>query len=159
MLRKTTALSFMVVMTLLITLKHPVLGYCLCLDTYFTGGCVCEEQKPVTTNPSSDLSPTSCCSSCENTPREQTPDTPTAPGPCDDCTEHLSIDVGDFVWHSSCDIPSDSETDAKPTAFDHDEAQQRQTIAQTAQPIRGDPPPVIRTGNTPMYLRYGVWRL
>ncbi len=45
MIRKLTAVMFLMVMALLITLKNPVLGYCLCLDAYFTGDCVCQVEE------------------------------------------------------------------------------------------------------------------
>ena len=83
MLRRSTALSFMLVMTLLITLKHPVLGYCLCIGEYVSMDCACEvEIKPVCTN---------CDSPSCNTE---------TPSPCDDCFSGLNIDVGDFVWEN-----------------------------------------------------------
>jgi hypothetical protein len=150
---------FMLVMALVVTLKHPVLGYCLCLDSYFTGDCVCQSEEAPTT---SDSLTTFCCSSCEaneaavvETDSESIPGIPT---PCDDCTEHLNVDVGDFVWHSSDQVPDNAETLIPFPAYLATTTLQIPTVpVGTTMQIRGSPP--IRWQNIPIYLRHSVLRI
>ncbi len=151
MFRKTTAVMFIAVMAMLIALKHPVLGYCLCLDSYIAGDCVCEVEKPATDSASHDSSCNTCCSETEshNDP---------ASSPCDDCTQHLMVDVGDFVWQVSDKIPSDTETLLPPHDFDLRSVQLPLASLHTTAPARGDPSPGL-TGRTPIYLRHSVLRL
>jgi len=156
MLRKTTAVMFMLVMALLITLKHPVLGYCLCLDSYFTGDCVCQtEETPV----ASDM-PKSCCSSCQanEVTKTDSDSIPSIPAPCDDCTEHLNIDVDDFVWQSTDQVPDNAATLIPFPAYLATTTLQTPSIpVGTTMPIRGSPP--FRWQNIPIYLRHSVLRL
>jgi hypothetical protein len=155
MFRKCTALAFMLVMTLLITLKHPVLGYCLCLDSYFTGDCVCQAEKKSADPTAKQDSPCpSCCSTSEAENNEDIP----APTPCDDCTEHLLVDVGDFVWNVSDDVPSDTETFLLTPTFDLCSVQLPLASLHTTASARGDPPPGQNDG-VPIYLRHRVLRL
>jgi len=154
MLRKTTAVTFMLVMTLLITLKHPVLGYCLCLDSYFAGDCVCQaEETPVT----SDIMSTSCCSSCQanEVAEADSEPIPTVPSPCDDCTEHLNVDVDDFVWESTDQVPDNAETLIPFPAYLATTTLQIPNVPiGTTMQIRGSPP--FRWQNIPIYLRHSV---
>ncbi len=159
MLRKTTAVMFMLVMALVVTLKHPVLGYCLCLDSYFAGDCVCQaEEVPAV----SDIVTTSCCSNCQaNEVAETETDSTTVPGaptPCDDCTEHLNVDVGDFVWHSTDQVPDNGETFIPfPAYLATTNLQVPSASVGTTMQIRGSPP--LRWQNIPIYLRHSVLRL
>ena len=165
MLRKTTAVIFMLVMTLLIALKHPVLGYCLCLNSYFTGDCVCQVEKSQPDNTSAAkekaTSPCpSCCASSETVETDNDQDTPVEPIPCDDCTEHLNIDVGDFVWQSSDKVPSDSElTVALPISIAALELNLPIASYYSPMSIRGDPPPGLYDTALPLYLKHSVLRL
>lgn len=158
MLRKTSAVLFLLVMTLVITLKHPVLGYCLCLDAYFTGDCICETTKNATSAPAS----TACQGCCSTNDHAEY----VTPVPCGDCTKQLSIDTGDFVWNGS-DISPDSETSgiSDPGAFSTgDYFCVSQTTPFMSGPIRGDPPPVthiplLSSQSLPLYLKLAVLRL
>ena len=143
---------FMLVMALLITLKHPVLGYCMCLDSYFSGDCVCqvEETKSNDTSPSS-----GCCASCET---DTSQESPTAPTPCDDCTEHLNVDVGDFVWQITDPVPDNAQTLIPfPTYLTSSDLHVPSNPVGTTMQIRGSPP--LRWQNIPLYLRHSVLRL
>ena len=165
--RKILAIAFMLVMTLLITLKHPVLGYCLCLDAYFTGDCTCQsaELAPAATKKLSN----SCCASCaETTQQDQTTqNTESAPAqpavskvPCDECTEYFNLDVGDFLWASSDQIPADSEWLTLNTpAYPQSTTVVMSPSFYTAAPIRGDPPPGTLSDSIPRYLRHAELRL
>jgi hypothetical protein len=155
MLRKTTAVMFMLVMALLITLKHPVLGYCLCLDSYFTGDCVCQVEKPQTVSDAKEpAAPCPNCASCEaeiNTNQNS----PVKPVPCDDCTEHLNIDVGDFVWQSTDQVPDNAEMLIPfPDYLAATTVQIPSISVGTTMQIRGSPP--FRWQNIPIYLRHSV---
>ena len=157
MLHKFTAIAFFCVMTLLVTLKHPVLGYCFCVDAYFTGDCVCQLDKETQATTLEPTCPSGCCASVltdnssENHSESQKP--------CDDCTTHLFVDVGDFVWHSSVDVPSDTELPYTPVLT----AIETMWVGHGSFPmpdsIRGDPPPLICQYSSPIYLRHRVLRL
>jgi len=159
MRRKISAVTFMLVMTLLITLKHPVLGYCLCLDAYFTGDCTCQTIQQATTS-QDPVSP--CCASCAaETQNDQTTQSEAGKqAPCDECTHYLNLDVGDFLWDSS-DQVSDG---LAALALDTPAYQPSIELALSprfsmAAPIRGDPPPRILIDSVPLYLRHLVLRL
>lgn len=159
--RKLTALTFLAVMTLLITLKHPVLGYCFCLESYFTSDCVCQLEKNATAEPeksdvSSDQTCSDCCASCDAKTSDDTPD---KPSPCDDCTESLSIDVGSFVWDGSHEIPSDTESLLPVPVYALDIIGIPAASAHSEIAARGDPPPILSSGSIPLYLRHAVLRL
>ncbi len=164
MLRKLTAVMFMLVMALLITLKHPVLGYCMCLDSYFSGDCVCQFEKSKSNGPPTagtaekeSTSPpcSSCCASCET---DTSQDSPAEPTPCDDCTEHLNVDVGDFVWQSTDQVPDNAETLIPfPVYLTTSTLQVPSTPVGTTMQIRGSPP--LRWQNIPIYLKHSVLRL
>ena len=163
MLRKITAVIFMLVMALLITLKHPVLGYCLCLDAYFTGDCVCQVEKPAAPAVSQDSAST-CPSACANcalqVENENSVDTDSQPLPCDDCTKHLNLDVGDFVWQSTAYVPADTGFWLPlPAAFAPDAVQFSLVLKDTPMSIRGGPPPGLIDDGLPLYLRHSVLRL
>ena len=177
MLRKTTAMIFMLVMAMLITLKHPVLGYCLCLDSYFTGDCVCQVEKSQSTHSSvgndnstangkSDSPCPTCCATSEiaecssNSITDGNQDAPVESTPCDDCTEHFNIDVGDYVWHSSDKVPLNTEmVVAIPYNFAVQELKIPSGSFYSPMSIRGDPPPGLHNTDIPLYLRLSVLRL
>lgn len=152
MLRKVSAVTFMLVMAMVITLKHPVLGYCLCLDTYFAGNCVCAPTGPTAENTGCH----GCCSTSETEGNQ-------APEPCEDCTNPLSIDTGDFVWDGSHKIPSEnsSENPANTLLFSTEQSLTFQELTDAHMAIRGSPPPIDITLSTsvPIYLRHSVLRL
>lgn len=152
MLRKTLAITFMMLMTLLITLKHPVLGYCLCLNSYFAGDC-CSIQEVDQPAPCS-----GCCSEVESTAHLATE----PQKPCGDCAEILNIDVGDFVWNASNQLPDANQDSNTPPSIDFSNTLSAQAHQLAAAPIRGSPP----SGNLelypqklPLYLRHSVLRL
>lgn len=168
MLRKFTAISFLLVMTMVITLKHPVLGYCMCLDAYFTGDCSCQVALMDTSATASDQStppPKPCCSSCTSEAASQKPDTPTTstqstePAPCDDCVKQLVVDVGQFYWQSLDDVPSDTETLIVPHPVQPEKTASPPIVFRASTAIRGDPPPDIVGYKRPIYLRHSVFRL
>lgn len=144
MFRKSSALMFMLVMTLLIALKHPVLGYCLCSDAYITSSSSCF---------SNEASPCSGCSEIK---------TNVAPEPCTDCVEHFSIDVDDFLWEASDDSTDTTKRVELPLvqypSFDNI-ARNAYIYSPTA--IRGDPPPGVNENDisSPILLRLGVFLL
>ncbi|MBT8044633.1 MAG: hypothetical protein KJO79_06760 [Verrucomicrobiae bacterium] len=163
MLRKSSALMFMMAMALLIALKHPVLGYCLCLDSYFAGNCACQ----MTTVDQDTSAPQShsCCIDCSDhiaasTDSSTVEQKPLAP--CNDCKEHFKIDVGDFVWQST-DKLSDDTGASNTTTASHPPGSfslQAQTLVHNQSAIRGDPPSMsCRDGEIPLYLRHLVLRL
>ncbi|MCP5536174.1 MAG: hypothetical protein H7A51_08045 [Akkermansiaceae bacterium] len=158
MLRKCTAISFLMVMIMLIALKHPVLGYCLCLDAYFTGDCVCQHE----TRPSAKrLGSAPTCPDCCPDQSQGNTDTPREPSePCDDCTAHLTVDVGDFVWDNSNDTPADTgSTILPPLAYAEPATAHPAAVIDYRKPIRGDPPPYPTVSKVPLFLRHSVMRL
>lgn len=165
MLQKTTAVLFMLVMALLITLKHPVLGYCLCLDSYFTGNCVCQFTPPQPRDNSAVEEKTGsacpgCCANSVTSEPDHKQGAPVEPVPCDNCTKHLNIDVGDFVWQSSDKIPLATETtSAIPYNFTIQEFKHASASHGNSMSIRGDPPPGLYAIALPLYLRLSVLRL
>lgn len=150
MTRNMLAVMFFAVMAMLIALKHPVLGYCLCIDSYYAGDCVCAVDTPTTATPPC----SSSCSTCETSAGQDA----ASPEPCSDCTQLLLVNVGDFVWHASDDIPSDSATPL--TSPEYDLCSKPLPMASQHSTIRnrGDPPPDLFSG-TPLYLRNLVLRL
>ena len=162
--RKISAIAFMVVMTLLITLKHPVLGYCLCLDSYFTGGCTCGTAQP-NPQPTSGLknATESCCTSCgSNSAGKAHSDTFAAVStdPCDDCTEYFNLEVGDFLWDATDDVSGESIFSVPASqVYPQSMMLAESSIFSTAAPIRGDPPPGTLCDSVPIYLRHSVLRL
>lgn len=157
--RKFTALTFMLVMTLLITLKHPVLGYCLCLDAFFAGDCVCQvDTKTIT--PDSQVKESGCCSSCETAPAEAVSSELAEQTPCNGCTEHLNIDVGDFIWQNTQYVSTDdSLTAPSPVSFEPQSLAYPKSHYSPTTPIRGGPPPGHLAHLPPLYLRLAVLRL
>lgn len=162
MLRKTSAATFLIVMTLLIMLKHPVLGYCFCMDTYFASDCDCACE--LVEKPKAQPTDTSDCCESGSCPMSSPSDSEEAPcnpeSPCDNCTKHVSIDVGDFLWQNSSEVPSDTElwvaiTPLVPADLDFADTSLPASIS-----IRGKPPIVdCLAYSIPLYLRLGVLRL
>lgn len=141
MFRKSTALMFMLVMTLLITLKHPVLGYCMCERMYVAGDISC---------PVKDSAACSCCENSDDTE------------PCDDCMKHLNIDVGSFLWSGIDELPVGSENITPPLLFasivDFDLTHR---FLNTPLDTRGDPPLGLNASDSsaPIFLRNSALRL
>lgn len=144
---------FFTVMAMLITLKHPVLGYCLCLDSYHAGNCVCHAEKNAKQTPEPKASSCSGCCSTAEVGEEQG-----ATEPCNECNELLVVEVGDFFWNAQDDIPSDTEISHTAPTFDLDLAQLPLASLHTTVSTRGDPPPRL-LGSVPLYLRHSVLRL
>ncbi len=149
MLRKISAVIFMLVMAMVITLKHPVLGYCLCLDTYFAGNCLCQSAVPTPEQ--------STCQGCCSTSDTSEDNIPT---PCDDCMQSLSIDTDDFVWDNSYKISSEHGSPAP--FFATNQFLTWRELAGTAIAIRGSPPSEedhpLRN-RAPIYIRHSALRL
>lgn len=150
MTRKLTASTCMLVMALLITLKHPVLGYCLCLDSYFTVNCVCVEE---------DTPQNTCNGCCDTSHTQNTHHSPQKPTPCDDCTEHLTIDVGQFVWNSTNDIPADAESLFNIQAHQTNDSFIHLSPFFLNRNFRSNPPPDYLIRNFPLSSRHDVLRL
>lgn len=152
--RKILALSFLLVMTMVIALKHPVLGYCACLNSYFTGNCLCE-QTSSTGAAEEGQSCNGCCSETQTAEKK-------SHGPCDDCSQQLSIDTGDFVWDNT-DNRLDSKVGQTPEndVFFPAYPSPLSLAASTCAPIRGGPPPpdAVFSYNVPVYLKHSVLRL
>ncbi|MBK1830832.1 hypothetical protein JIN77_08855 [Verrucomicrobiaceae bacterium R5-34] len=158
--RKISAVAFMLVMTLLITLKHPVLGYCLCLNSYFTGDCTCEVVQTSQTAPSG----ANCSSCCTDDHGIESIDIAKMT-PCDDCTQRLDLNVGDFVWNTTVQLPSDDQDQFNDlTQPNTDPLLLASIFSPGHAPIRGDPPPLAALASEPyqgfpIYLRHSVLRL
>ena len=146
-------------MTMVIALKHPVLGYCLCLDSYFTGDCVCQadQERSITTNDS----PAQCCGDCAtDVTQKSTASTAAESDPCDGCTQHLKVAVDDFVWQNSHDTPSDtSQPIVDQSQYFHETVKFHEASYYSPVSIRGDPPPGWHHSELPLYLRHAELRL
>lgn len=155
--RKLTAVAFMLVMTMLIALKHPVLGYCLCLDTYFAGKCNCQEVIQKSSDNASQQDVSSCSSCCQS---DQEQNESSSKEPCDDCVQTIVINVGDYLW-AGMDYSSASDTaqDLTSSSFTEPLAFGSQCQLAFAGGIRGSPPPGIIPPSIPIYLSQGVLRL
>lgn len=172
MFRKFSALAFLLVMAVVITLKHPVLGYCMCLDAYFTGDCSCQAASASSVDSASTTDqPKPCCTSCASKSASQVAEKPadvtsdsrstaTQPDPCDDCVKQLIVDVGCFHWQHSDDIPSDTEVLLPSMATVEKQTSKSPALFSPTTAIRGDPPPpdVVRY-DLPLFLRLAVLRL
>jgi len=124
----------MTVMAMVVTLKHPVLGYCLCLDTYFTGDCVCE----VDTVSSNEIiaCEDDCSATCAVSKK-------TDPSPCDDCTQQLTVETEDFIWAGAHKkIPVSNQNNKSTQTFVNDWLLSWQNIATHDVSIRGSPPSI-----------------
>lgn len=161
MFRKFTALAFILVMAMVITLKQPVLGYCLCLDAYFTGDCQCQAEQAI--KPTAHASAPSNCSSCcgTDTVNNNQPPTEKKPSiPCDDCVKQLVVDVGDYVWHGSDQLPTNSEFPIPHIPFATKDLSWSSNLTFFSPlSIRGDPPPRLHDSDIPHYLSHSVMRL
>jgi hypothetical protein len=164
MYRKFTAMAFILVMAMAITLKHPVLGYCLCVDAYFTGDCQCQAEQAAkpTVNESSSSNCANCCgveTVAKNQPAtENKPSTSSLP--CDDCVKQLVVEVGDYVWHGSDQLPADSEFPIPHLPFAlADLSWSSHLTFYAPMSIRGDPPPGLHDSDIPHYLSHSVMRL
>jgi len=154
MFRKTSATVLLLVMTMIITLQHPVLGYCICIDDFFTADCACEVE-PAPPKQISSCS-TDCCESSEMTEQQ-------LPSPCDDCNESLTIETGDFLWANANQFtPDNSEEviDSSPI-LPSDELLSWQSLTAGAIQIRGSPPPDYspQPSRLPIYLKHQAFRL
>ncbi len=161
MFRQFTAVVFLLVMALLIILKHPVLGYCLCLDAYFTGDCVCQVEQAAPAAASENLAPRcpDCCAQACTDDEQEAP-SPKDPVPCDDCTKHLNVDVGEFVWHGSDKVPTDHGPWAPlPALLAPDVTRFADVWPDIPTSIRSGPPPGMIGHDPPLYLRLSVLRL
>lgn len=160
-LRQFTAVVFLLVMALLVILKHPVLGYCFCLDSYFTGDCICQVEKATpaaVAEKSTPPCPNCCAEACANVGQEAP--SPKDPVPCDDCTKHLNVDVGDFVWQGSDKVPADNGSWLPlPASFAPDVEPFPVVLIDIPLSIRTGPPPGMIGDDLPLYLRLSVLRL
>ncbi|MBT8036837.1 MAG: hypothetical protein KJO21_04770 [Verrucomicrobiae bacterium] len=163
MLRKLTAVMFMLVMVMLITLKHPVLGYCLCLDAYFTGDCICRDADATSpASPAASESSVPPCSTCcaDACSASDDPPTPQPSTPCDDCIKHLNVDVGAFVWQSSGKIPADTTSWISfPIVWSPHTPSFPVVLTDATMAVRSGPPPDRIDDGPPLYLRNLVLRL
>ena len=155
MFRKFTASAFLLVMGLLIALKHPTLGYCLCVDSYFAGSCDCRTELPLKTASSDDAACSGCCPSSAYGSKTAGF---AAQDPCTDCEDVLMIDVGDFLWHGSTEVHEAGDSIATTPAFAQAAYQLPKALLKSAISARGDPPPTLGAG-IPLYLRHSVLRL
>ena len=154
MFRKITASVFLIVMALLIALKHPVLGYCLCIDSYFAGNCACQAEQPVTTA----LDNATCPGCCPSGASGLTAPEFAEQSPCSVCEEVLMVDVGDFIWHGGNEMPEGGESVATSPAIADAASVLPKAYVKAAMSARGDPPPILRAG-MPLYLRHSILRL
>jgi len=157
-------MAFILVMTMVITLKHPVLGYCLCLDAYFTGDCKCQfEKADQAVKPTADESSSSNCASCcgVETVAKNQPTTEKKPIiPCDDCVKQLVVEVGDYAWSGSDQLPANSEFPIPHLPFTlEDLSWSAHLTFYSPMSIRGDPPPGLHDSDIPHYLSHSVMRL
>ena len=160
-------MTFILVMAMVITLKHPVLGYCLCLDAYFTSDCKCSFEQAA--KPSVNESTPSNCSSCcgteaadnhQATTEKNTSNPPNSSVPCDDCVKQLVVEVGDYVWHGSGQLPASSEFPIPNTPFATKDLSWTSNLTfYSPLSIRGDPPPRLHDSDIPHRLSHSVMRL
>lgn len=141
MFRKPAALMFIMVMTLLVTMKHPVLGYCICNNSYNTSE---------TTSPSEPSGSCLCCThEAGNT------------DPCEDCSMSISLDVGDFLWSTSLDddahtVSVNSPSPSLPNLLSSGELPRN--VCSRVLDTRDTPPPGVNASdeNLPIFLRHSV---
>ena len=133
MLRRLSALFFLSGMIALLLFQQPAFAYCAHTDQFFINDCGCEQQVE------------SQCSHCE----EEVP-----PGPCDDCSEKIQLDVDDMVWF---DLAIDTPNMACPPVVDGDAAPMsfHATSEFSVSPIRPPPPP----RGVSIFLLHSVFRL
>lgn len=140
MAKQVTGIFLLGVMALLITLKHPALNYCLCLDslTLVEHGCAEEVVDK-------EAECGSCCASesyCDSQGAEE------------DCLVSLIFDAGEFTHapaYFDVDAPMESDTEV---AWETHDLLVNGTTAR-ALPIRGSPegpPPQTR-----LYTAYSVY--
>lgn len=140
---------FMIVMTLLIALKHPVLGYCICLDSYSTTACCPIEEAKIL----------ACCDDANHSDESPLHHDEI---PCDDCFQSFNVDVGDFFWNSTNDVPDAEMSDLAASSFTNSSRESYPlTVFSIGLPARGDPPPGVNESSTasPLYLKHSVLRL
>lgn len=128
-------------MIMLIALRLPVLGFCLCENHVIVndGNCcpevICEQ---------------STCDSCPESKVQ------TGIEPCSDCVVVLSLDPGDFQWSAAQFSPAEEDATPLPVPVSfHDDLFPKATSFSSAAPIRGSPP----LGNFAISLRTQVLRL
>ena len=135
-------------MVLLIALRLPALGFCLCQNDLVLNG------SPCCTGPMGSSAPvsSSSCQGCESCPlTDSGPCTP-----CEDCVVVLSLDPGDFLWSSGEGSPSQEE--GAPPSFSRAAEAGFSPPLRVSLPaglIRGSPPP----GAFLAFLRTQVLRL
>lgn len=160
MQRKLPALAFLLVMITLITLRLPVLSYCLCQETIKAGDCGCEISAQQATDPVPAAVPNSGCSGCcsQQIPENTAPEPiTTTQSPCNDCIKLLTFDPGDFQSMDSCNSPQKSQLTTPvswpPSPFLS--LVNPSCLLKQSSP-RGDPYP---PPSPPLYLSLGVLRL
>ncbi len=180
MFRRCSAVFLLMVMTLFITLQHPVLGYCYCLNTYFTGSCTCQAVKQVTRAAANDADSAmeqapasgclSCCSGSENKSSLTTSDPEAvvtsqsaAPlEPCDDCVESLVVDVGYYIWNASGKVPAEHQIQPEgPNPFHFITLSFQQRPQFVPHGLRAIPPPErpLIASSVPLFIDQCVFRL
>ncbi len=154
MFRKASATVLLLVMAMIITLQHPVLGYCVCIDDFFTAGCACEAEPAPPKQVSSCA--TDCCKS--NGAAEQK-----SPSPCDDCNESLTVETSDFLWVNANEFTPDNSEQAIDSTpiLPSDQLLSWQSLTAGAIQIRGSPPSdhCLQPSRLPIYLKHQAFRL
>lgn len=133
MVRRLSALFFLLGMMVLVLFQQPALAYCGHSDQFFITDCGCQE--PVETG----------CPHC----REEKP-----VEPCDDCSEKIALDVDELIWFELS--PDRAEFVSVPfsePAPDHDPFFSESDL--TIAPIR--PPPPL--SGVSLFLLFSVFRL
>lgn len=135
-LRKASASIFLVVMSLLIALHSPVVGYCAEAETFFVGEFECGASLALDNH------------DCHGLHEEES-----APSPCDGEHEMITLVSGDFLW-SGLEAPDAPETICVPNAQDDRSSFSllRRQIDVTVMPTRPPPDPS-------QFRRFSVLRL
>lgn len=136
MLRKETASVFILVMSILIALRTPVLGYCPDSEVFFLGGFDCH------------------LSHSHDHEEDHHHRDHSEPSPCEENHEMISFESEDFLWNASGDLG-----EAKMVLVGDAEFRSRtslhfpRALTDVAFPSRPPPP------DEPVFLRFSVLRL
>lgn len=99
--KKATGIFLFCVMTLVVAMEVPALKYCLCMDSFLVGGCVCESEQVIEA-----FEPVSACASCCATRSENTPVKSICETPAEthQCMLTFTMDLGDYHNESQFEL-------------------------------------------------------
>ncbi len=140
-LRRISGSGFALAMVVLIALRLPALGFCLCEHhLVLNSGACCVEAAAVEQ---------SGCEHCVELSQAET-------APCRDCVVILSLDPGEFNWSARQFTPAQQDGTPLPIPAGYQDLLLPAPLPGTiAGPLSGSPPP----GDSGIYLRTQVLRL